>query len=66
MSESFAMAAVALTRHSLAHAISGSKAEHTTDQKADQNVRHVVKPDGYRTAHSPLAKTYYQAMKTLC
>ena len=37
---SLAMAAVALTRHSLANGISDAKSERTTDQQRNHNVRH--------------------------
>jgi hypothetical protein len=43
MSNSLAMAAVTTARHSLANGISDAKAERTTDQKRNHNIRYAIR-----------------------
>jgi hypothetical protein len=44
------MAAAAITRDFLADGIPDGNTNRTTDKKAEQNVRHATKPNGYRAA----------------
>jgi len=46
MSNSLAMAAVTTARHLLANGISDAKAERTTDQKRNHNIRHAKISEG--------------------